>query len=135
MIDVTAAVVIEDGKILICQRPEGKSCAHLWEFPGGKQEPGESLQQCLQRELLEELDLQVSDMTWLRTIERPEAGLRLHFFLCRPENQPSPNEHEAILWVRPNALKQYSFCPSDSELLVQSDPAQWPAWLADSRLH
>ena len=60
MIDVTAAVIARGGRMLLCQRPQGKRCAGLWEFPGGKAEPGETLEMCLVRECREELGVELS---------------------------------------------------------------------------
>lgn len=83
MIDVTAAIIQKNNSILICQRPEGKNYASLWEFPGGKVEPGESLETCLKRELREELDIEVKNLHPIQVIEKPDAGIRLHFFTCQ----------------------------------------------------
>lgn len=123
--EVTAGIIQKDGKILICQRPEGKSLAGFWEFPGGKQEPGESLESCLKRELKEELSLKITDINPLYTVHRPESDLNIHFFTCKPQPNSKPDklEHQAIQWIGPDDLKNFSFCPSDSTL-IESVPAK-----------
>lgn len=125
LIDVTAGVIQRDGKILICQRPQGKSCEFLWEFPGGKVEPGESLEACLQRELQEELDIRVENLQPLTTIEKPSSGIRLHFFTCQLKNSHDPTriEHKALAWVDGHDFENYSFCPSDEQMILTV-----PAW-------
>src|SRR3954454_21204073 len=72
------------GKVLICQRPEGKSFAGYWEFPGGKREPGETLEQCLRRELREELAIEVTPVHALSTLDHdyPRGPIRLHPWVC-----------------------------------------------------
>lgn len=120
LIHVSAGVIRNKDRILICQRPEGKSCALLWEFPGGKQEPNESMEQCLQRELSEELDIVVQNIQPLTKITRKDAGLCIHFFTCDLDGkQPVKKEHHQILWVKPEELDGYSFCPSDAAMLAQ----------------
>lgn len=79
MIDVTAAVCQQDGKILICQRPAEKNFGLLWEFPGGKAEANETLEECLKRELREELAFEVKDLRLLDVVEKADVGIRLHF--------------------------------------------------------
>lgn len=119
--EVTAGIIQRDGKILICQRPEGKSLAGFWEFPGGKQEPNESLEACLQRELKEELDLRVRDIHPLYVVHRPEADLNIHFFTCKPDHsEPEQKEHQDIQWVSYKDLFRYSFCPSDAALIAST---------------
>lgn len=123
MIDVTAAVCHRNGKLLICQRPQGKSCEFLWEFPGGKVEPGETLENCLKRELKEELNFSIKEIRPLTVIEKPEAGIRLHFFTCTPDqSEPEKMEHNAIRWITPAELSEYTFCPSDQALIDSTDP-------------
>lgn len=117
--EVTAGIIQKDGKILICQRPEGKSLAGLWEFPGGKQEPGETLESCLERELKEELNLKITNISPLYTVHRPENNLHIHFFTCKPQPNSKPDklEHQSIRWIGMDELKKFHFCPSDAQLL------------------
>lgn len=120
MTEVTAAVIKKDGKILICRRPADKSCALLWEFPGGKQEPGETLEQALTRECLEELNIHIAVREKLHetVYEYPERKLRLHFFAAEIESGTlKRKEHSEIKWVLPEEMNQYDFCPSDTEFL------------------
>ncbi|OLU43254.1 (deoxy)nucleoside triphosphate pyrophosphohydrolase [Ileibacterium valens] len=122
MIDVTAAVCQQDGKILICQRPAEKNFGLLWEFPGGKAEANETLEECLKRELREELAFEVKDLRLLDVVEKADVGIRLHFFTCKP-NQSNPRklEHNNILWIPENELHRYRFCPSDQQLIDTTD--------------
>lgn len=120
MTEVTAAVIKKDGKILICRRPANKSCALLWEFPGGKQEPGETLEQALARECLEELNINISVKEKLHetVYEYPGRKLRLHFFAAEIDSGTiMRKEHSEIKWVLPQEMKQHEFCPSDTEFI------------------
>lgn len=118
-----AAAIIKNslGQILICQRGPGGSCAYLYEFPGGKTEPGETLRDCLQRECREELALELNVGREVYQCEHlyPDIHAELHFFLCEAVNgmQAQALEHESIRWVQLDELDQYEFCPGDAELL------------------
>lgn len=117
---VSAAIVRRGGKILICKRGPGGSCAHLWEFPGGKAEPGESLEDCLVRECREELDARVRPLRHYLSVTHtyPERTVELHFFeaeLLSPGLKPLV--HEDLRWAEPRDLDQYEFCPADAELI------------------
>ena len=112
MIEVSAGIVFDcEGRILICQRGEGRNNAHLWEFPGGKREPGETAAQCLVRELQEELHLPVTDVqeadAW------PHDSINFTFLTAKTENQPVLTEHEAACFVTPREMLYYAFCPAD----------------------
>lgn len=122
MIEVTAAILHRDGKILICQRPDDKSCGGLWEFPGGKQEPGESLEDCLKRECQEELGIQIGDLRPFSDVCLEDRNLHLHFFQCRQTGgQLERKEHPAFAWITPDEIDQYTFCPSDTKMLEEAD--------------
>jgi len=119
-LSVTAAIIRKDGRILLCQRPEGKNCALLWEFPGGKIEPGEQAEACVIRECREELDVM------LRVIRRygevvcdyPDRTVDLQFFVCEiAQGEPRRKEHAALAWAHPQELAGYSFCPADAKML------------------
>jgi mutator protein MutT len=119
-IDVAIAVVVESGKILICQRKSEDSFGGYWEFPGGKTEEGESVENCLIRELREELDLVVEPIEALTKIVHnyPHAHLTLHPFLCRRvSGEPKLIECQRIEWVQPAALHNFKFPPANSALL------------------
>ncbi len=122
MIQVTAAILQKDHRILICQRPEGKSCALLWEFPGGKQEPHESLEECLIRECQEELGITIANLHPFDTVVLEDKGLCLHFFTANiASGTLTRKEHAAFRWVDREELSQYSFCPSDTIMLERAN--------------
>ena len=120
MIEVAAGVVRRaDGRVLICRRTgrlEG-----LWEFPGGKLEPGETPAQCLERELMEELDLRVHAGDVLAEVEREENGrmIRLIFVSAVPcgADALTLHVHGKAVWALPSELDQYAFCPGDRAFL------------------
>ena len=124
MIEVSAGVIRRaDGKLLICQRGEGRHNAHLWEFPGGKREEGESAAQCLTRELREELHLDVSDVQEMTV--REEGGIRFTFLTAHTEQTPVLTEHEDARFVAPREMLGYPFCAADTEVareLALNDP-------------
>jgi len=120
MTEIAAAVIKKDGKILICRRPEGKECALLWEFPGGKQEKGETLEQTLARECMEELciDISVGEKLHETIAGTPSRKLRLNFFYAEITGGTlTRKEHSEITWALPEELPEYDFCPSDKEFL------------------
>ena len=113
MIEVSAGIVYDrEGRILICQRGEGRNNAHLWEFPGGKLEPGESPEDCLVRELAEELSLPVT-VRGIRC-QREAQGILFHFIDADTDAQPVPTEHEDVRFVTPRELLRFDFCPADT---------------------
>lgn len=119
MLDVVAAVIERDGRYLICQRPAYKTRGLLWEFPGGKVEPGETLQDAIIRECREELNILVQPTGILTEVEHvyPDLTIRLHFLLCRLlQGEPQPLEHSLLQWVRPGEAADYPFCPADAEV-------------------
>ena len=128
MLLVAAAALIDaDGRVLICQRPEGKQLAGLWEFPGGKVEPGETPEACLIRELDEELGIQVSLACLAPFVFASHAYEAFHllmplYLLRRWEGQVTRREHAALRWVRPPQLFDYPMPPADAPLC---------AWLRD----
>ncbi|MBQ8312674.1 MAG: HAD-IA family hydrolase [Clostridia bacterium] len=115
MIEVSAGIIRrQDGRVLICQRGEGRNNAHLWEFPGGKIEAGESPCDCLRRELLEELALPVAN---LREICQREAqGILFHFIGGTTDAEPQLTEHEAFAFVTDREMLGYAFCPADADV-------------------
>ena len=118
MIEVSAGIVYDrEGRILICQRGEGRNNAHLWEFPGGKREDGESPEDCLVRELMEELSLLVRVRGVRCTGEA--QGILFHFIEADTDAQPIPTEHEAVKFVHPRELLRYPFCPADTRVARQ----------------
>ncbi|SDD67075.1 8-oxo-dGTP diphosphatase MutT [Ruegeria marina] len=120
---VSAVALIDvDGRVLLAQRPEGKSMAGLWEFPGGKVEPGETPEQALIRELHEELGIN----TWASCLapltfashSYPDFHLLMPLFACRKwEGVPQSREGQALKWVRARDLREYPMPPADVPLI------------------
>jgi len=115
-LQVTAAVIRRDGKILIARRPPGVRHAGRWEFPGGKQEPGETLEDCIVREIREELEVDVRAERLLMRVdhEYETFSLTLHAFACRLESDAADiakgGDRE---WVAPEQLAAYDLLPPD----------------------
>jgi 8-oxo-dGTP diphosphatase len=116
------ALIDTDGRILLAQRPEGKSLAGLWEFPGGKVEPGETPEETLVRELSEELGI-VTRVACLAPLTFASHTyetfhLLMPLYVCRRyEGIPSGREGQALKWVRPAALRDYPMPPADEPLI------------------
>jgi mutator protein MutT len=116
MIEVTAAVLIENGRVLIARRKSGVPRAGMWEFPGGKIRPGETPEQCLKREIQEELGLQVAvgELFGESVFAYEDQTIRLLAFRVRVEaGQMCPNDHAELAWVETAELSRYRFCPAD----------------------
>ena len=117
---VAAGLVFWQGKLLITQRPPGGHLPGLWEFPGGKCEPGETLPECLQRELQEELGIAVNVREEVETVTHayPEKTVELHFFRCQLViGEPTGMEGQALAWVTTANLGDYEFPAADAQLL------------------
>lgn len=120
MVEVVAALIWADNKFLICQRPAHKARALLWEFVGGKVEPGETKEQALIRECQEELAVTVSvgDVFMEVTHEYPDITVHLTLFnAVIGEGTPQKLEHNDIQWITPKEIPNYDFCPADDEIL------------------
>jgi 8-oxo-dGTP diphosphatase len=119
---VAAALVDRDNRVLIAQRPEGKSLAGLWEFPGGKLDAGETPEEALVRELREELGIEVC-LTCLSPFTfashtYDDFHLMMPLYVCRDwEGEVSPREGQAIKWVRTKDLNSYPMPPADLPLI------------------
>lgn len=117
---VTAAVIKRDGLVLIARRPGGGRHPGAWEFPGGKVEPGESPEECLARELTEELGITVEVGKRLSAIshEYPDLSIDLIVFSCEiTSGEPADLGCSAHRWVRPGELNGYDLLPPDRELV------------------
>lgn len=116
------ALIDADGRVLIAQRPEGKSMAGLWEFPGGKVETGERPEQSLIRELKEELGIVVKEdclapLTFASHLY-PDFHLLMPLYVCRRwEGLVKPQEGQRLKWVRPTELRDYPMPPADEPLI------------------
>ena len=122
-----AALIDADGRVLICQRPEGKQLAGLCEFPGGKVEPGETPEACLIRELEEELDISVTQACLAPFVFASHDYEAFHllmplYLLRRWSGTIVAKEHKALAWVKPSKLTDYPMPPADAPLV---------AWLRD----
>lgn len=116
------AALIQDakGRYLITQRPTGSHLAGLWEFPGGKREPAESLEEALRRELTEELSARFGIGERVETVqwEYPERTIVIHFYRCRLESGSiEPREGQAMVWAAPERLSDFDFPPADRDLI------------------
>ena len=129
-IEVAAGLVFRKGHLLITQRPADAHLGGLWEFPGGKRNPDETFEECLRRELMEELGIEVEVGDVFETIahDYPEKAVHLKFFRCvwvrhEPETRGCP----AYAWVRQDQLNNYSFPAADARLLerLQKNPELW----------
>ncbi|MCX8089649.1 MAG: 8-oxo-dGTP diphosphatase MutT [Verrucomicrobiae bacterium] len=119
-IEVSAALIFRQGRLLITRRDAAAHLGGLWEFPGGKREPGESFEECLARELREELGVEVTVDEEVETVEHayPERRVRIKFFRCRLiAGEPQPLGCAAIRWVRADELAQHAFPAADARLL------------------
>jgi 8-oxo-dGTP diphosphatase len=118
-----AALVDADGRVLIAQRPEGKQLAGLWEFPGGKVEPGEPPEEALIRELKEELDIDVAKACLAPFVFASHSYETFHLlmplWLCRRwSGTVLAREHQALAWVKPARMGDYPMPPADEPLVA-----------------
>ena len=121
-VDAAIGVVKRDGRVLICQRKTDDTLGDFWEFPGGKCEPGESLQECLARELMEEVAIKARVVRKLTPIEHdyPDVCVRLHPFLCEHlEGEATAIECQRTKWVEASELSGYQFPPANESLLEE----------------
>ena len=119
MIEVVAALIWDGDRFLICQRPEHKARGLLWEYVGGKVEPGETKQEALVRECKEELDvtITVGDVFMDIIHEYPDITVHLTLFHARiASGEIKLLEHNAVAWITPDEIPQYAFCPADKEI-------------------
>jgi mutator protein MutT len=123
---VTAAVIECDGRVLVTRRLRGTHLEGFWEFPGGKCEPGESLEACLRRELREELavDAIIGSELLSTTHAYPERKVELHFFSVTVAGEPVAQIGQQMQWVRREDLATLTLPPADDELVALLQKAQ-----------
>ena len=122
MVQVVAALIWDKDRFLACQRPAHKARGLLWEFVGGKVEPGETKEQALIRECREELDVGISvGPVFMELVHvYPDLTVNLTLFHASiSEGTPRMLEHNDIRWITVEEIDQYSFCPADEEILVR----------------
>ena len=120
VVQVAAGLIVREGHYLIARRKAGTHLGGLWEFPGGKREPGESLEDCLRRELREELGIDVTPPVHFQVIrhEYPGKTVELHFFRCTvSRGEAAALDCEEVRWVMPGELANYEFPPADRPLI------------------
>jgi mutator protein MutT len=130
VVDVSAALIFRGGRLLITQRPAKAHLGGLWEFPGGKREPDETFEQCLVREIREELGVEISVGELFESVIHayPEKAVHLKFFVCRLlGGEPQPFGCEAVKWAGRSELADYEFPAADAQLLLklQTAPELW----------
>lgn len=122
LIQVAIGLIWRDGKLLIARRPEGEPLGGLWEFPGGKRRPGEGLEDCLRREIREEMGIEVRVLRAWDPIEYsyPEFDVVLYAFECQLDSgEPQAGDGRETAWVQPGDLSDFPFPPANKSLLAQ----------------
>lgn len=120
MVEVVAALIWDENRFMICQRPAHKARALLWEFVGGKVEPGESKEQALMRECREEIAVTLSVGSIFMDVVHEYPDITVHLTLYNAtiaEGSPQRLEHNDIKWITPRQIPHYNFCPADKEIL------------------
>ena len=120
MTEVVAALIWDENRFLACQRPAHKARGLLWEFVGGKVEPGETKEQALIRECQEELAVTVAVQDVFMEVDHVYPDLTVHLTLFNAsiaEGVPQKIEHNDLRWITVEEIEQYPFCPADEEIL------------------
>jgi 8-oxo-dGTP diphosphatase len=120
-IRVAAAVIQRGSAVLVTRRLAGTHLQGLWEFPGGKCEPGESIHECLIREIVEELGVTIEPGATLlvTTHEYPEKTVELHFIACAMTGEPVPQQNQEMQWIERARLDTLAFPEADAALIAQ----------------
>lgn len=121
-VEAVAAVIERDGKFLITKRLETSPMGHCWEFPGGKIEKGETIEECVVRECQEEIDVTVEPVKRLKHVlfDYPHGLILLHFIHCRlATGEPRPVECREVLWIAPHQFPDYEFPPADVDVIEE----------------
>ena len=119
-LEVVAAQIWQGDRFLLCQRPESKKRGLMWEFPGGKVEPGETKEEALIREIREELDCTIGVDGFLKNVEYayPDITVHLSLFRCHVvSGEPKRMEHREIRWISHEELGNFALCPADQLLI------------------
>jgi 8-oxo-dGTP diphosphatase len=119
-VHVAAGLIWRQGRLLLTRRPKGTHLAGYWEFPGGKQEEGESLEACLEREIMEELGVTVKVHDHLLQVDHDyeDKSISLHLFQCSgPSGEPQAIGCDAMKWVSPQDLDRYKLPPPDVRII------------------
>lgn len=122
MTEVVAALIWENGKFMICQRPAHKARGLLWEFVGGNVEPGETKEQALERECREELGITVAVGDVFTEVTHVYPDLTVHLTLLNAriaDGEPQLLEHNDLRWITPGEIDSYDFCPADEVILAK----------------
>lgn len=122
MVQVAAALIWNEGKFMICQRPAHKSNALLWEFVGGKAEKGESIEDALKRECMEELGVKVKVNDIFYEVDHTYPDITIHLTLFNAEiteGEPKMLEHADIKWISPKETDNYEFCAADKDIIAK----------------
>ena len=121
MVEVVAALIWKDNKFMICQRPAHKARGLLWEFVGGKVEPGETGEEALIRECREELGIELSVKSMFARVVHTYPDLTVHLTVYEAairSGQVQKLEHHDLRWITAEEIDEYSFCPADEEVLT-----------------
>ena len=128
VIEVSAALIFHQSRLLITQRNEGSHLGGLWEFPGGKREAGETFEECLVREIREELDVEISVGELFEEVRHdyPEKSVHLKFFLCKLiTGEPQALDCAAVKWVDKAGLGAHELPAADARLLERLKVTAW----------
>lgn len=120
MVEVVAALIWDENRFMICQRPSHKSCALLWEFVGGKVERGETKEQALVRECREELAVTLAVGEEFMDVVHAYPDITVHLTLFHARivaGTPQKLEHNDIRWITPSEIPNFTFCPADKDIL------------------
>jgi mutator protein MutT len=129
-VDVAAALIFHGDKLLITRRHASAHLGGLWEFPGGKREAGETFEQCLVREIREELGVEISVGELFEEVSHayPEKSVRLKFFICKLlSGEPQPLDCAAIKWIEKPEVDVHQFPAADARLLEKLRAYKFPA--------
>ena len=120
MVEVAAAIIWDGDRFMICQRPEYKARPLLWEFPGGKVEPGETMEEALIRECREELGINLAVGDSFCDVVHAYEDITVHltvFYAAISGGTPLMLEHNDLRWIKASEIPQYDFCPADDTIL------------------